>query len=187
MKKKELRNRVLEFRNDLSKEEKCKKDNKILRALLDSELYKNSNNIFVYINYGSEINTKEFINIAIKDRKKIFVPKIIKELKEMKAVQITSLNNLMEDNYGILEPNSFEGSIEKDKLDLIIVPGVVFDLKGNRIGYGGGYYDRYLSEIKLNSNRVALAYELQIKNSIDVDEYDINVNYIITEDRIINM
>ncbi|MFL7797564.1 5-formyltetrahydrofolate cyclo-ligase [Clostridium chauvoei] len=187
MSKKELRDKVLLIRDNLNAKEKIEKDNNILSKLLNTELYKNSTNIFTYISYGSEVDTKELINKSLKNGKKIFVPKTIKESREMKAINITSLENLTKDKYGILEPISFDKNIDKNKLDLIIMPGSVFDSNGNRIGYGGGYYDRYLLDIYKENNKVALAYDFQVKDNLLVDEHDIKVDYIITEKRLIKV
>lgn len=187
MDKKKIRNEIIKMREILSLELRKEKNELILKNLLESELYKKSTKIFTFINYGSEVETKNFINIALKDGKRIFIPKTIKATKEMKAVEISSLDNLKPDAWGILEPCDFEREINKNLLDLIIVPGAVFDRKGNRIGYGGGYYDRYFSNINLEINKIALAYELQLVDYIEAEEHDIAVNYIITENGLIDV
>ena len=98
----------------------------------------------------------------------------------MKAIRLSSFEDLKENSMGILEPIDDGNFIEKENIDLIIVPGVVFDLNGNRIGYGGGYYDRYLETIKDVKNKVVLAYDLQIIDSIEPETHDITFDYIIT-------
>ena len=102
----------------------------------------------------------------------------------MKAVRLKSFNDLKENSMGILEPIDDSNYIDKREIDLILVPGVVFDLNGNRIGYGGGYYDRYLQDIKEIRNKVVLAYDLQIVDSINPDIHDIAFDYIITNTRL---
>lgn len=186
MEKKEIRNLILNKRNNLKLKEKSLKDESIFKTLIENDLYKTSKNIFIFINYGSEVETKKIINKAIQDGKKIYVPKTIKESKEMRAIEIKSLENLKEDKFGILEPENFEGEINKNELDLIIVPGAAFDRRGNRIGYGGGYYDRYFSDLEINIKKVALSYELQLVKNIVSEKYDIKVDFIITENEIIN-
>lgn len=186
MEKKEIRNLILNKRNNLKLKEKSLKDESIFKTLIENDLYKTSKNIFIFINYGSEVETKKIINKAIQEGKKIYVPKTIKENKEMRAIEIKSLKNLKEDKFGILEPENFEGEINKNELDLIIVPGAAFDRRGNRIGYGGGYYDRYFSDLEINIKKVALSYELQLVKNIVSEKYDIKVDFIITENEIIN-
>ena len=103
----------------------------------------------------------------------------------MVAININSLNNMSVDNWGILEPKSVEKNKIGREFDLIIMPGVAFDRFGNRIGYGGGYYDKYVSQIKDISNRISLAYDFQLVKSIESESHDIKVNGIITNDEFI--
>lgn len=183
--KKELRKVMIKNRDSLTLDERKAKDNLILKNLFESDIYKRSTNIFTFINYGSEVKTKDFINMALEQGKNIFVPKTIKETRNMKAIKINSLNNLKADNWGILEPETLEGEICKENLDLIIVPGVVFDGNGNRIGYGGGYYDRYFDDYKLKAKKIALAYDIQVIESVKAEKHDIRVDFIITEKKVI--
>lgn len=141
---------------------------------------KKSKKIFTYISFGSEVDTKKFINYAISDNKDIYVPKTDKVNKEMLAIKINSLNNMNVDKLGILEPKHVDKSKIGDKFDLIIMPGVAFDKNGNRIGYGGGYYDKYISKINDKCVKLALAYELQIVENIKSEIHDIKVDFIIT-------
>lgn len=177
--KKQLRKRVLSMRNSLDKDNKNSFDREIFNKLVLSELYNKSMNIFIYISFGSEVETKDIIMKALDDGKKVYVPKINGENNEMKAINIESLEGLVENSFGILEPIS-DVEISKEKIDLIIVPGAVFDKEGNRIGYGGGYYDRYLEAIKDKKNKIALVYDFQIVDYIPSEVHDIKVDYIIS-------
>ena len=137
------------------------------------------------VSFGSEVNTHEIIKKAIIDKKNIYVPKIDMKKKEMIAVKIHSLIELSVNNYGILEPIN----VDKDKIandfDIIVMPGVAFDENGNRIGYGGGYYDKYLEKNIFKAKKVALAYEEQILERIESDFHDIKVDFIINTKKII--
>ena len=181
--KKLLRNKILLIRDSLEEEVKNNMDYEIYKKLIVSELYLNANNIFIYMSFGKEIETKNIINKALKDKKKVYIPKIYKEDKSMRAIRLKSLAELKENSMGILEPIDDSDYINKEKIDLIIVPGVVFDLSGNRIGYGGGYYDRYLEDIKAIRNKLVLAYDLQVIDFIDSEIHDIKFDYIITNTR----
>lgn len=183
--KKNTRINILKIREALIEEDHDLKDNIIFDKLYNLDLYKNSNNIFVYINYKDEINTKRFINKALEDGKKIYVPKIYRDTRTMKAIFINSLDNLEKNSMGILEPNDDTLVINKKDIDLIIVPGAVFDKSFNRIGYGGGYYDKYLEEIREKDNKIALAYDFQIIDEIEAEDHDIKMDYIITDKRIL--
>lgn len=188
-KKKELRKNILDIRNNLNVDEKREKDNIIRKIFLESSHYKNADKIFIYISYSSEIDTIEIIKKALKDGKEIFVPRTIFKTKIMDAVKIISLDNLQKDRYGIPEPEESEPHINPDELDLIVVPGVAFDDKGGRIGYGAGYYDRYFKKISKERNKlikkIALAYDFQVIDNVPMDEQDVKIDCIITEKHIL--
>lgn len=185
--KKLLRNKILNLRDDLTVEDKIELNKKIYNNLFNYDLFKKAKNIFIYISFGTEIDTRPIIERAFKENKNIYIPKIYKNNKSMKAIKLNSFNDLKENSMGILEPIEDDEYIDKRDIDLIIVPGVVFDKEGNRIGYGGGYYDRYLSEIKLKNNKLVLAYEFQVLDYIKEENHDIKVDYILTEEKIIKI
>lgn len=183
--KKILRNKILSIRDSLNKNEKEIMDNEIFNKLKNTELYKNARNIFIYISFSNEINTINIIKKALEDKKDVFIPKIYKADRSMKAIKLNSFDDLKKNSMGILEPIDDSKYIEKENIDLIVVPGVVFDKDCNRIGYGGGYYDRYLKDIAYKNNKVVLAYDLQVIDKIESEEHDIKVDYIITNSKII--
>lgn len=183
--KKILRNKILSIRDSLNRNEKEIMDNEIFNKLKNTELYKNARNIFIYISFSNEINTINIIKKALEDKKDVFIPKIYKTNKSMKAIKLNSFDDLKKNSMGILEPIDDSKYIEKENIDLIVVPGVVFDKDCNRIGYGGGYYDRYLKDIAYKNNKVVLAYDLQVIDKIESEEHDIKVDYIITNTKII--
>ena len=187
MDKKIIREKIINKRNNLSLDIKIEYDISIFSELINSEFYKNANRIFTYISFGSEIDTIKFIKYALNDNKEIYVPKTDKTKKEMVAIRINSLDNMIVDKWGILEPKHVDKENICKSFDLIIMPGVAFDRKGNRIGYGGGYYDKYFSQIKDESNKMVLAYDFQIVNSIKNETHDIKVNYIITNNEFIKI
>lgn len=182
--KKNIRKSIIAKR-DLKKEENSLKDSKIFNNLVSLNSYKRAKKVFVYIGFGSEINTKSLIEIMLKEGKEVFVPKVLEE--EMIALKITSLNNLIESKFKILEPVGEKSDIDGEEFDLIIMPGVAFDRSGNRIGYGKGYYDKYLKDIKSDIKKIALAYELQLIEEIETEEHDLKVDSIITENEIIDI
>jgi len=186
--KKILRKEILTKRKNIDIVEKEKMDRKICDKFYESKYYRDAKNIFIYISYDSEINTKEIINKALIDNKKIYVPRTEFKTRLMDAVEIISLDNLIESEYGILEPSIEEPHIEPNELDLIVVPGVAFDRNGGRIGYGAGFYDRYFKKInKDNIKKMALAYDFQILEKIPMNEQDVPVSYIITEKEFIHI
>jgi len=182
--KKKLRNIVLDKRNSIDNNRKEEMDREIFNKIINLDLYKEAKNIFIYLSFGSEIDTKPIIDRALEDGKEVYIPKVYKVNREMKAIRLNNFDDLEENSMGILEPKDDSNFIAKENIDLIIVPGAVFDLEGNRIGYGGGYYDRFLSNIKDRRNKVVLAYDLQILDNIEAEEHDIKMDYILTNSRI---
>ena len=187
MDKNYIRKEILKTRDDIEVVLKKEYDSIIFKRLINSDTYKNANKIFTYISFGSEVDTKEFIKYALSDNKEIYVPKTDKGKREMVAMKINSLDNMGVDKWGILEPKTVEEDKIGEEFDLIIMPGVAFDKFGNRIGYGGGYYDKYLSQIKETSNKIVLAYDFQIVNNIENEPHDIKTNYIITNNGFIKV
>lgn len=189
MDKGELRKKIKLKRENLDKNIKLRADEKIRKSLFESEIYKNSKVVFIYVNMDSEINTIDIIKELLTSDKTIAVPKVIPvSLKErqMKALKINSLLQLNESGaFGILEPSVECEDISED-VDLIIIPGLAFDINGNRLGYGGGFYDRFLRKYP-NSKRVALCYDFQIFDEIPHEFFDEKVDLIISEEKIISL
>ncbi|WP_459479952.1 5-formyltetrahydrofolate cyclo-ligase [Clostridium saccharoperbutylacetonicum] len=180
--KKELRKEILRKRQVMDAIEKEKADNKITDEFLKTDYYKKAEKIFIYVSYDSEINTKGIINRALSDNKKIYVPRTDFKTKNMDAVEIISLDELMENSYGILEPSIEKTSINPNNIDLIVVPGVAFDRNGGRMGYGAGFYDRYFKKLSNDKiKKLVLAYDLQVVAEVPMEECDVPVDYIITE------
>ena len=182
-----MRKEMLILRNSIDKCEKEEKDKLIFDKLVNSRLYKDAKSIFIYVSYGSEVDTIKIINDALFKGKRVYIPKTIKEKKEMIAVNISTLSGLIVDEHGILEPKTVDKNNIADNFDLILMPGLAFDMFGNRVGYGGGYYDRFIHGQKNSNIKVALSYNIQIVDKITAEEHDIKVNYVITEDKIIKI
>ena len=160
---------------------------------LELDSYKEAQIIFVYSSMEKEIPTQIIIDTAIKDGKKVALPKIrtgVKAGAKMDFVFINKDTEYKAGVYGILEPDSDEFINVNDMSDKIemLIPGLCFDLRGRRIGYGGGYYDRYLTKYPEDKFHItALAYEYQIFESLPVNENDKPVNLIVTENRCIEI
>ncbi len=174
MTKELLRKKLLEERKNLKN--KAEKDASILNALINQDFYKNAKTVMVYVSYQSEVDTRALIEKMLLDGKKLASPKCISK-HEMEARAFFSFSELSRGAYGILEPS---GEIIKD-FDLIIVPGVGFSDRLHRIGYGAGYYDRFLKDHSAVS--VGLFYEAQ-KCDFKEGEFDHPLDFIITESKI---
>jgi len=169
---------------DMNHSEHASMSSAILARLYACEEFASARTIGVTISRFPEVDTIALIESAWKSGKRVAVPKCIPDTREMDFRVITSFDDL-ETVYMDLKEPAVERTISVDKcqIDLQIVPGVVFSDEGFRIGFGGGYYDRYLS--KYDGNRVSLALDIQTSKEVPVEEHDIPVNKIITEKRVI--
>lgn len=176
--KKEIRKKMRKLRRELCNDidKKKKYDNLLLENLLKSKEYKEADNIFCYVGMNNEINTSVFIEKALIAGKTVSVPKVTGDIT-MEAVTIKSLQELIKtEPHGILEPKTLYPIM--NKIDLIIVPGLAFDLKGGRIGYGGGYYDVFIKSHR-EAKTVALCYNFQVVDHIPMEEHDVVIDKII--------
>lgn len=178
--KKEIRKLIIGIRDIQDLEMKAKYDNIISTKVLDNKDIIEAKTIFIFISFKSEVNTILLIEKLLERGYNVCVPRL--EDKTMKAIRILSLDNLKQTKYA-LEPK-IGVEVKADEIDIIIVPGVAFDKKGNRIGYGGGYYDKFMKNIRKDCRKIALAYELQVLDRIIVDEWDIEIDSLITEKNI---
>jgi 5-formyltetrahydrofolate cyclo-ligase len=183
--KNKIRKDIIEKRDSVDLKKKRSFDQIIIKKLKETAEYIKSKNIFIYVGFGSEIDTAKYIEEFLKEGKKVFVPRTNIAIKTMEAVEITSLKELERNKFGILEPNKDMEAIDKKELELIIMPGVAFDIKRGRVGYGGGYYDKYMEDIDVSIPKIVLAYELQIIDRVPREEHDILPDSIITEKRTI--
>ena len=174
--KNKIRKEILEIRRNLSEEYVSETSRKITDKILDLPEYKNADLIFCYIAAKNEVQTNLLIEDAWKCGKRMAVPKV--HGKEMSFYEIHSFNQLKTGNFGIKEPDDSCPLIEKpNDSSIVIMPGVAFDRTGNRIGYGGGYYDRYFQKYP-EIYKIAPAYDFQIVPSIEAEEHDIKVDKI---------
>lgn len=184
--KKSLRNDTLAKREAFSKneEEHQKASQKIMDRLKSSPEYQQAHTIMCFVSYSDEVITHDFIKDALKEEKKVFVPHILRPEKVMVPAEIIDFDKDLAPGYfNILSPREDEVRIKDAKeIDLVVTPGVLFDAKGYRIGYGGGFYDRFFQHLDKKVPRIAIAFELQ-KSDQDLprDAFDEAVDALITE------
>ncbi|MBC8499559.1 MAG: 5-formyltetrahydrofolate cyclo-ligase [Candidatus Atribacteria bacterium] len=188
MNKEEIRRKIIKKRLSLSSEYIKNISEQVCINLAETVEYIDSQNIMFYVATRSEVQTEEMIKISVNVGKNIFVPIILTECINLAPSTIYDFDNELEKGEkGILEPKKeYYRLFPPEDIDLIIVPGVAFDLSGNRIGRGFGYYDNFLRKISTSTKIIALAFEMQIVEKIPNDKNDIPVHKIITEKRIIN-
>lgn len=178
MDKKELRKKYLDLRKEIINKEE--KSNIIYNELIKLDILDKSNTIGIYSSMSEEVDTLKLIKYCLINKKEVLLPKINKD-NTMNFYKIESLSELSSVNkFGIREPIS---DIKNDNMDLIIVPGVCFDGNLNRVGFGKGFYDKYLQEKDIY--KIAICFDEQILRYeyIDIDKYDIAMDLIITDKR----
>ncbi|UOQ42516.1 5-formyltetrahydrofolate cyclo-ligase [Halobacillus salinarum] len=154
----------------------------MMHRLFKSSLWENSQVIGITVARGDEWPTVPIIEKAWQENKEVAVPKCVPKEKHMEFYKITDLDQLEIVYFGLREPNPAKSVYtDKNEIDLLIVPGLFFNESGYRIGFGGGYYDRYLADFQ--GITVSLAAEHQIETEIPVEPFDIPVQYICTEKR----
>ena len=183
--KEDIRKFILSKREIYDSETKLRWNNSIFTKLVNSEFYKKASVIFTFVSFGGEVDTHEIINRALSDGKIICVPKIKSKLTGIEIFRINSLAELKPGYYGILEPLEKCPKVDSKNIDLVIMPGVAFDRQGGRIGYGAGFYDRFLSEMNRKVDKLALSYCFQVLENVPIDEFDVPIDGIITEKEII--
>ena len=171
--KSELRKFAKDFRKTLNIQEVS---DKILQIFFDSDIYKNSSNIALYYPFGNELNIKPIFN---NDTKKFFIPKI-NDNDEMFFVEYKLESELIEGKYGISEP-ALSNEANMQNVDLMIVPALMVDKNGYRLGYGKGYYDKFFHNNKFNGIKVVFVPDNLFTDNLPFDNSDVPVDIIITE------
>ncbi|SHK49916.1 5-formyltetrahydrofolate cyclo-ligase [Tepidibacter formicigenes] len=185
--KKEFRKKVLQIRKEQSDSLVLEKSKKVFDNLMKLDEIKNSNTIMAYLDFNKEVKTDIIINHLISLGKKIIVPISIVEERKLLLSEIKDIEKEVKiGTYGIREPKEeYIRPVNNNEIDIVIVPAVAYDINGYRLGYGGGYYDRFLETLRKDAKTIGIAFELQIFDSIPKEEHDAKLNYIITEKRII--
>lgn len=179
--KKDIRKRVLSYRDSLDKKEWEENSRKIQDCVVAHPFFLNSKVIYCYIDYRNEVGTASIIKKAWQSGKQVAVPKV--EGEEMKFYYISDFCDLKEGYRGILEPD--KNAPANDTHALVIMPGVAFDRNRNRVGYGKGFYDKFMDKHP-RFHTIALAFECQIFDTIDADKLDYRPEVLITEEKLYN-
>lgn len=182
--KKAIRQAVLKKRHALSNEIKRAYSAEIKKALFALKEFQEARNIMFFASFGSEVDTSAMITEALRAGKKVSLPRVKDD--GLAIYEITGLEDLVTGYMGIPEPVAKAQRLRSLRdIDIVIMPGVAFDLEGNRLGYGKGYYDRMLSAGGNKPLLVALAFEEQVVEHIPAESHDIKVDAIVTEKRVI--
>lgn len=184
----QLRKDILDARNNLNPEELQIKSKAVANRLLELPEIEQSKSIFLYVSFRSEVDTISLLNTLIASGKTVSVPITYVKERRLDAIHITDPESQLVPGYcNIPEPDKsilVSNIVEPETLDTIILPGSVFDERCGRFGYGGGFYDRFVSKIP-NACRIGLAFDLQIVELAPLQDHDELLDMVITESRII--
>lgn len=175
MNKQELRKSIREKKRAMSPEEIEARSAALLELFTATEAYRQANTLFGYMPYNQEVRTVPILERAMRDGKKVAVPKVYGD--DMKFLYITDFEGFAKSDFGIPEPIADE-PVAEDETALVLMPGLAFDPAGHRIGYGGGFYDKFLSR-EPNHPTVALCYDFQVLAHLETEAFDIPVDLVL--------
>jgi 5-formyltetrahydrofolate cyclo-ligase len=176
--KAQIRSKILLALKNQKEEDRNRKSRVIQRKLLRNKVFKKAKTVMFYVAFGGEVNTEDMIREAKKIGKLICVPVCRKDKTIMQPAALDDYCELKKGPYGVLEPIS-KALLDPQDLDLVIVPGLAFDKKGNRLGRGKGCYDRFLSTLSGNTPSIGLAFDFQILPLIPTTNHDVSVTQVI--------
>ena len=185
--KKEFRKKVISLRKT-QQPDFIKKNSGIIKdKLLEMDCIKNASTIMLYLDFNNEVITDNLIKELISLDKIVASPITIIKEKKLIPCQIKDFENgIQYGAYNIREPKpNCSPEINIKDIDVVIVPAVAYDINGFRLGYGGGFYDRFLENIREDAVTIGIAFDLQIFNKVPKEPHDAQLDYIITESRII--
>ena len=179
--KAQIRDEILKKRNSLPKEEIIKRSQKIKNNLFSLEEYKKAKNVMFFVSFGSEVHTHEMIKEALKS-KTVIIPKVLNH--KIEPSLIIDFDNLIPSGkFGILEPIELM-KIAYKNIDLILVAGITFDRDGYRLGYGLGYYDKFLAKLP-KALKIGLCFDFQIVDKLPREAHDVPVDIVVTNEEVI--
>lgn len=183
--KEEIRKQILRLRNGMTPGEIVAKSGLILRRLAGLRDLREASTLMVFLSFGSEVRTDDLLRWGWGEGKRMVIPLCRPEERSLTPCLLCGFAELSAGHYGIREPNPQSiRPVASEEIDAIIVPAVAFDRTGYRIGYGGGYYDRFLPAVP-RAVRIGAAFCCQIVAEIPADPYDVPVDRIVTEEETI--
>ncbi|NPA40925.1 MAG: 5-formyltetrahydrofolate cyclo-ligase [Aquificae bacterium] len=178
--KEELRRELLKKRKSLISDDRTRKDGAILEHLLSLEELRQADKVLLYCAIQGEPDLTPLMETLINSGKKVVLPRV--SGKDLELIEVETPSCLVKGSFGIPEP-SFGKPVSPEEIDLAVVPGIAFDLRGYRIGFGKGYYDRLLKRVK--APKVGVAYSFQVVECIPADSWDVPIDILITEKEVI--
>ena len=183
LKKNEIRKKLLNQRRRLSPSKKKKHEIQMLSFLQTWDIFMEASIFHIFLSISDEPETTQIIKFGWETGKKIGVPCVQPDTFELFHSQLNSFEDLRLGELGVLEPSPEQRiKLDPENFDLVIVPGIAFDHFGGRLGYGKGYYDRFLK--KTHAFRLALAFDFQLLQTVPTETHDIPMDGVLTENGI---
>jgi 5-formyltetrahydrofolate cyclo-ligase len=175
MDKKALRQKIREQKRAMTLAQIEEASRKLAEQFLATEAYRNAKTVYGYLPYNQEVRTVPILEWALADGKRVAVPKVYDD--EMRFIYLTDLAQVETGYAGIPEPIT-DGPVADDPTALVLMPGLAFDREGHRIGYGGGFYDKFLAAEPTHPT-VALCYAFQMVEELPTEEFDVPVDLVL--------
>lgn len=185
--KKKLRGRMLHQRDALTPAEIQRKSLRVVGNVLTLPEFQTAKIVACYVNKGSEVETKPIIRNVLTSSKKVLVPTVTGE-RDLVFSELRSLEELVPGTFGILEPQpDLTRPRSLETVDLAFIPGIVWDSQGYRVGWGKGYFDAVLERLPSWATSIGLTYDQQVVERVPREEFDLPVDLIVTETRVIRL
>ncbi|NLK87617.1 MAG: 5-formyltetrahydrofolate cyclo-ligase [Clostridiaceae bacterium] len=187
--KKDFRKKYIERRNHLTAEEVCRKSAEIFSRVCSLKEYGCAAVVIAYMSFGNEVMTRPFIEKCLRDGKRVALPRVmvcpgrerhlaVYEISDVTKDLIPGFKGILEPDPSVLEP------MEPEEADLAVIPGVTFDRHCNRMGFGAGYYDRFLPKLSAGCLKAGVCFDMQLAERVPTDGSDIRVDMVVTESEI---
>jgi 5-formyltetrahydrofolate cyclo-ligase len=179
--KENLRKKILQIRDAIPKALRDSKSRTISEYVTGLPEFKNAKTVMCFSSIGSEPDTAPILASILESGKNLVLPKVLKKNKRIAAYVVKKSGDLTPGVWGILEPNEHCQKADISTIDMVIVPGIAFDPDGGRLGYGGGYYDRFIETLDANIYLLGIAFREQIIERIPMESHDKYMNKVLTD------
>lgn len=180
--KQQLRKQKKEYRKQLTATYCQIHAERICTKLVQLSIYRKARSILFYMSIQKEVDMKQAIEQAWRDKKQVLLPRVDQENQCLQVIQVKHWSQLETGAYGIQEPHQSLKRMDPSQIDLVIVPGVAFDVKGYRLGYGGGYYDRFFARFP-RLQRMGVAYPEQVVPTVYPEPHDQRLHFLLTSEK----
>ncbi len=185
--KRALRAKVLAVRDAIPAAARQAAAGVAIQRVCSLDVYQSAKSVLSYMSFGAELNTHGFFETVLRDGKIVVLPRIDKASKSLKLHVVKGPGDLVEGVWGIREPHPDTRTVAIADIDMVLMPGLAFDRKGNRLGYGAGYYDRLMAAATAKPVRVVAAFDCQVVDAVPVGPSDQPFHILVTESQLLHV